>query len=184
MKLYQKFTHPKMFREAALKRAPGSEGPLLDLLAQVTQADIDEFRAGIEPLAARQAGRAAGAVSAELQGQPRVARLSRAAAARLQRLPGRRRAAPPELERRHRRHAGAAERVRRRVGADRRAEVPLLDSPELSAQRDDVLLHAPARPEREAVVAPRRGRGSLQLSVFREGAAGVRRHRRVRRRRS
>jgi uncharacterized protein YecE (DUF72 family) len=52
LKLYQKFTHPKMFRETALKRAPGSEGPLLDLLAQVTQADIDEFRAGIEPLAA------------------------------------------------------------------------------------------------------------------------------------
>jgi uncharacterized protein YecE (DUF72 family) len=51
LKLYQKFTHPKMFREAALKRAPGSEGPLLDLLAQVTQADIDEFRAGIDPLA-------------------------------------------------------------------------------------------------------------------------------------
>jgi uncharacterized protein YecE (DUF72 family) len=51
MKLYQKFTHPKMFREAALKSAPGSEGPLLDLLAQVTQADIDDFRAGIDPLA-------------------------------------------------------------------------------------------------------------------------------------
>jgi len=51
LKLYQKFTHPKMFREAALKRAPGSEGPLLDLLSQVTQSDIDEFRAGIEPLA-------------------------------------------------------------------------------------------------------------------------------------
>jgi uncharacterized protein YecE (DUF72 family) len=51
LKLYQKFTHPKMFRESALKRAPGSEGALLDLLAQVTQADIDEFRSGIEPLA-------------------------------------------------------------------------------------------------------------------------------------
>jgi uncharacterized protein YecE (DUF72 family) len=51
LKLYQKFTHPKMFREAALKRAPGSEGALLDLLAQVTQSDIDEFRAGIDPLA-------------------------------------------------------------------------------------------------------------------------------------
>jgi uncharacterized protein YecE (DUF72 family) len=51
LKLYQKFTHPKMFREAALKRAPGSEGTLLDLLAQVTQADIDEYRTGIEPLA-------------------------------------------------------------------------------------------------------------------------------------
>jgi uncharacterized protein YecE (DUF72 family) len=51
LKLYQKFTHPKMFRETALKRAPGSEGPLLDLLAEVTQSDIDEFRKGIEPLA-------------------------------------------------------------------------------------------------------------------------------------
>jgi uncharacterized protein YecE (DUF72 family) len=51
LKLYQKFTHPKMFREAALKRAPGAEGPLLDLLAQVTQSDIDEYRAGIDPLA-------------------------------------------------------------------------------------------------------------------------------------
>ena len=52
MKLYQKFTHPRMFKEEALKRAPGSEGPLLDLLAQVTQSDIDEYKAGIEPLAA------------------------------------------------------------------------------------------------------------------------------------
>jgi uncharacterized protein YecE (DUF72 family) len=52
VKLYQKFTHPKMFREAALARAPGSEGPLLDWLSQVTSSDIDEFRHGIEPLAA------------------------------------------------------------------------------------------------------------------------------------
>jgi uncharacterized protein YecE (DUF72 family) len=51
VKLYQKFTHPKMFREAAAKRAPGSGGALLDLLAQVTQPDIDEFRSGIDPLA-------------------------------------------------------------------------------------------------------------------------------------
>jgi uncharacterized protein YecE (DUF72 family) len=51
MKLYQKFTHPKMFKDEALKRAPGSEGPLLDLLTQVTQADIDEYKTGIEPLA-------------------------------------------------------------------------------------------------------------------------------------
>ena len=50
LKLYQKFTHPKMFREAALKSAPGSEGTLLDLLAEVTRSDIDDFRAGIDPL--------------------------------------------------------------------------------------------------------------------------------------
>jgi uncharacterized protein YecE (DUF72 family) len=52
LKLYQKFTHPKMFKAAALKSAPGAEGELLDLLAQVTPSDIDDFRAGIEPLAA------------------------------------------------------------------------------------------------------------------------------------
>jgi uncharacterized protein YecE (DUF72 family) len=55
VKLYQKFTHPRMFRETALKRAPGAEGAFLDLLAQVTRSDIDEYRAGIEPLA--EAGR-------------------------------------------------------------------------------------------------------------------------------
>jgi uncharacterized protein YecE (DUF72 family) len=52
LKLYQKFTHPKMFKATALKSAPGSEGELLDLLAQVTPSDIDDFRAGIDPLAA------------------------------------------------------------------------------------------------------------------------------------
>jgi uncharacterized protein YecE (DUF72 family) len=52
LKLYQKFTHPNMFKAAALKSAPGAEGELLDLLAQVTQSDIDDFRSGIEPLAA------------------------------------------------------------------------------------------------------------------------------------
>lgn len=51
LKLYQKFTHPKMFREAALRGAPGAQGAMLDLLAEVTQADIDEFRQGVEPLA-------------------------------------------------------------------------------------------------------------------------------------
>jgi uncharacterized protein YecE (DUF72 family) len=51
LKLYQKFTHPKMFKEAALKNAPGSQGALLDLLAHVTQSDIDDYRSGIEPLA-------------------------------------------------------------------------------------------------------------------------------------
>jgi uncharacterized protein YecE (DUF72 family) len=40
-----------MFREAALKTAPQSEGALLDLLAQVTQSDIDDYRAGVDPLA-------------------------------------------------------------------------------------------------------------------------------------
>ena len=51
IKLYQKFTHPRMFREAALAKAPGGSGPLLDLLAAVTPADVDEFRRGVGPLA-------------------------------------------------------------------------------------------------------------------------------------
>ena len=51
VKLYQKFTHPKMFKDAALKRAPGGGGALLDVLAEVTQSDLDDFRTGIEPLA-------------------------------------------------------------------------------------------------------------------------------------
>jgi uncharacterized protein YecE (DUF72 family) len=62
LKLYQKFTHPGMFRAAALKSAPGSEGSMLDLLSQVTQSDIDDFRAGIDPLV--EAGRL-GAVLAQ-----------------------------------------------------------------------------------------------------------------------
>lgn len=55
LKLYQKFTHPKMFRDAALKSAPGPGGSLLDALAMVTQSDVDDFRTGIEPIA--QAGK-------------------------------------------------------------------------------------------------------------------------------
>ena len=67
VKLYQKFTHPKMFKEAALKsvhprgsrdsgqarseKAASGEDALLDLLAEVTQRDLDDFRAGIDPLA-------------------------------------------------------------------------------------------------------------------------------------
>ena len=51
VKLYQKFTHPSMFKEAALKRTPGAEDTLLDLLSEVTPSDFDEFRTGIDPLA-------------------------------------------------------------------------------------------------------------------------------------
>ena len=57
LKLYQKFTHRKMFRDAALKSAPGPEGSRLDVLAMVTRSDIDDFKAGIEPIA--QAGKLA-----------------------------------------------------------------------------------------------------------------------------
>jgi uncharacterized protein YecE (DUF72 family) len=51
VKLYQKFTHPRTFKEAALRATPGAGGPLLEALAQVTPSDVDDFKVGIEPLA-------------------------------------------------------------------------------------------------------------------------------------
>ena len=63
---------------------------------------------GIEPLAATgKLGAAARAVSGELQGQPGVARLPRRSCFARSPATGRRRAAAPELERSHRRDAGA-----------------------------------------------------------------------------
>ena len=53
---------------------------------------------------------------------------------RRSRLPGRRRTAAQQLERRARRHALAAQRVRRRLRADRRAEVPAVDRAEPAAE--------------------------------------------------
>ena len=54
IKLYQKFTHPKMFKDAFTKGGPagGPDGDaLLDALARPNQSDLDDFRAGIDPLA-------------------------------------------------------------------------------------------------------------------------------------
>ncbi len=55
IKLYQKFTHPKMFKQAFAKAAPpenAGEDAWLDALARPNQSDLDDFRAGIDPLAA------------------------------------------------------------------------------------------------------------------------------------
>ncbi len=64
VKLYQKFTHPGMARQR-LARSVGPAGhvpadravspgdPFVDALVRPNQADLDAFRAGIEPLAAR-----------------------------------------------------------------------------------------------------------------------------------
>lgn len=52
LKLYQKFTHPKMFKARELERAPGQGGALLDWLTTVTPSDIEDFKRGVEPLAA------------------------------------------------------------------------------------------------------------------------------------
>jgi uncharacterized protein YecE (DUF72 family) len=53
VKLYQKFTHPKMFKDAFVRGVPSGEGgqALLDELARPNESDLDAFRSGIEPLA-------------------------------------------------------------------------------------------------------------------------------------
>jgi uncharacterized protein YecE (DUF72 family) len=52
VKLYQKFTHPSMFLEAVAAGAPGASDRALAAAGDIRQADVDEFRAGIDPLAA------------------------------------------------------------------------------------------------------------------------------------
>jgi uncharacterized protein YecE (DUF72 family) len=54
VKLYQKFTHPRMFEQrvaSALPEDVRGRSSLLRMLAQPNDADLDEFRRGIEPLA-------------------------------------------------------------------------------------------------------------------------------------
>jgi uncharacterized protein YecE (DUF72 family) len=54
IKLYQKFTHPGMFKErlsGGLPDEAAGDSALLDALAEPSAADIDEFRRGIDPLA-------------------------------------------------------------------------------------------------------------------------------------
>jgi uncharacterized protein YecE (DUF72 family) len=56
VKLYQKFTHPAMFKER-LRRSSSvvadAPAPVIEELAEVNAADLDEFRRGIAPLAER-----------------------------------------------------------------------------------------------------------------------------------
>jgi uncharacterized protein YecE (DUF72 family) len=55
VKLYQKFTHPRTFGERVAKGLPEelrSDEKTVEALAGFNQADLDEFRRGIEPLAA------------------------------------------------------------------------------------------------------------------------------------
>jgi len=56
VKLFQKFTHPRMFRERVARGLPEDvrdDAETIDSLAQSNRADLDEFRRGIEPLAER-----------------------------------------------------------------------------------------------------------------------------------
>lgn len=54
IKLYQKFTHPRMFKERVAGGLPGEarhDAALVDALARPNDADLDAFRRGIDPLA-------------------------------------------------------------------------------------------------------------------------------------
>jgi uncharacterized protein YecE (DUF72 family) len=56
VKLYQKFTHPRLFERRVAGSLPAdarADAPLVKMLARPGDADLDEFRRGIEPLAAR-----------------------------------------------------------------------------------------------------------------------------------
>jgi uncharacterized protein YecE (DUF72 family) len=56
VKLYQKFTHPGMFKTrltASLPEDARGESPALDALVRPNDADLDEFRRGIDPLASK-----------------------------------------------------------------------------------------------------------------------------------
>jgi uncharacterized protein YecE (DUF72 family) len=56
IKLYQKFTHPGMYRQRVARGLPADvhdEQTIIDELVRPNDADIDEFRRGIEPLVAR-----------------------------------------------------------------------------------------------------------------------------------
>lgn len=55
VKLYQKFTHPRMV-EQSLKRSmqlPSGHDAALEELARPSEADLDEFKKGVDPLAAQ-----------------------------------------------------------------------------------------------------------------------------------
>jgi uncharacterized protein YecE (DUF72 family) len=53
VKLYQKFTHPRMFKERVESSLPGGTSPeIVEALARPSAADLDEFKRGIDPLAA------------------------------------------------------------------------------------------------------------------------------------
>ena len=181
IKLYQKFTHPKMFKEAFVRgvsrrRKAGRRS--LDELARPNQSDLDDVpaRASIRwPRAASWARCSRSFPRASRTARRRATTCSGCSQA-FAGLPRGRRTAPQQLERRYRRHAVAAQPVRIRLGSDRRAEIQAVDQTELPAERGRALLHAASRPERQGVVDARESRGPLQLPLHRARSQRVRRN--------
>ena len=112
VKLYQKFTHPRMFKRAVASErcrteVRGELADALDALARPNDADLDEFRRGIDPLASTgKLGALLAQFPASFKDTPAVAGLPRRiCSARFAGYPGRGRTAAPQLERPPRRHA-------------------------------------------------------------------------------
>ena len=144
-------------------------------LPQPAPADVDEFRAGLEPMAA------SGKLGAVLVQFPAGFHADTASTDYLAGLLRTFRDYPLAVELRHRTWSDAqadtlrtARQLRRGVGADRRTEIPDVDSAGPGPEHGALLLPAPPRPQRGAVVVARRARGALQLSLLARGAAPVR----------
>ena len=155
VKLYQKFTHPNM----AIDPGP------------VTQADVDAFKGGIDPLAA------AGKLGPLLIQFPASFQRSQEAVDYVAWLLKAFAGYPLAVELRHRSWSDAPETAQlldatsRGVGANRRTQVPVVDSTGSEGSAGGPVLPAAARTQREGMVGPRRIGRSLQLFLFGRGAA-------------
>jgi uncharacterized protein YecE (DUF72 family) len=163
VKLYQKFTHPKMFAErikAALPERQDAEShqDVVAELARPNLADLDEFKRGIEPLAS------SGKLGALLAQFPPSFKNSDIQRAYLTALLKDLKDYPVAVELRHASWSDAF--------ADTLA---LLNPPELPAQRQGLLLPPAPRSQRRPMVAPRQVGRQVQLSLLSRGAARVQR---------
>ena len=139
VKLYQKFTHPGMFKVALVKGISRAEahgaatsGPehdtFLNALIRPTEADLDAFRRGIDPLASSgKLGALLAQFPASFKDSPESREYLEQLVRALRDYPIAVEAPSPYVDDSWSANAVPAERRRRRVGADRRTQVPLLD---------------------------------------------------------
>ena len=135
VKLYQKFTHPKMFKKRIEQAVPEGDQAAIEELARPNLADLDEFKRGIDPLAT--SGKL-GALLAQFPpsfkfGPSEIDYLTRSPPGLL-RVLARRRAQAQQLERPDGRQRRSVEQLRGGVGPDRRAQVSTLGPSELPAE--------------------------------------------------
>ena len=167
LKLYQKFTHPEMFVKATGKDP-----------ADLDRKDVDEFRAAIDPLArAGKLGALLAQFPASFKNEPASRGYLEWLLEAFRDYAARRGAAASSFS------DEPAETLQ--LLGEHGAALVQIDEPKFRfsirqdrlRQREDLLLHAAARPERGAVVEARQVRGSLQLPLLGVGAGAVRRSR-------